>query len=158
MTTSVTDSALGAHNVPDSVLGRATLPDIDYVDLFTLDAGAQATPEQWARAMFGDVPTAAERLIWQGLLGLRLSRGPSAATVAGWQVTGRGDDWVRLEAASPIVACNLVVGASGGSVSLGTFMHYRRRLGGWVWGPLSAVHRRLAPGLLHEAAAKVRSA
>ncbi|MFE3198418.1 DUF2867 domain-containing protein [Embleya sp. NPDC059237] len=134
------------------------MPDFDYVDVFTLatDAAGDATPEQWARAMFGDVPDPGERLIWRGLLGLRLTRGRSSDTVAGWRVAERGEDWIRLETASPYLTANLVVRTSEGRVSLGTFLRYERTLGRLIWPPLSAVHRRLVPGVLRKAAARVR--
>ncbi|WP_283138116.1 hypothetical protein [Rhizohabitans arisaemae] len=149
------DSAVGTHNVPESVRALSSLPGIDYADRFTLSTDADATPEQWARAMFGDVPSLAELLIWRGLLGLRLSRGRSPDTVAGWRIAERGEDWIRLEAASWFLTGNLLVQAAEGRVSLGTFLYYDRRLGRSVWPPLSAVHRRLAPGLLRDAAAKL---
>lgn len=151
------DCAVGAHNIPGSVRVLSSLPDIDYADQFTLSTDADAAPERWARAIFGDVPSAAELVIWRGLLGLRLSRGRSPATVAGWLVGGRGDDWIRLEAASWYLTANLVVRTAVGRVSLGTFLHYERRLGHGAWPPLSAVHRRLVPGVLRNAAARVAS-
>jgi hypothetical protein len=156
MAVSLVDSAVGTHNIPESVRALSSLPDIDYADQFTLctDAGAEATPEQWARAMFGDVPSVAEQVIWRGLLGLRLSPGRSAATVAGWQVGERGEDWIRLEAASWFLTCNLLVQTADGRVSLGTFLHYDRCLGRGVWPPLSVIHRRLVPRLLRNAAAR----
>jgi hypothetical protein len=116
-----------------------------------------AAPQQWARAMFGDVPNPAELLIWRGLLGLRLSRGRSPDTVAGWRIGRFGDDWIRLEAASWFLTGNLVVLARDGRVSLATFLRYDRPLGRVVWPPLSAVHRRLAPGLLDTAVARIRA-
>jgi hypothetical protein len=149
------ECAVGTHHVPDPVRALSSLPDIDYVDHFSLPTDAEATPEQWARAMFGDVPTVAERLIWRGLLGLRLSRGRSPDTVAGWQIATRGEDWIRLEAASSFLTANLVVQASDGRVSLGTFLRYDQPLGHSVWPPLSALHRRLVPGLLRATAAKI---
>ncbi|MGP3974057.1 DUF2867 domain-containing protein [Streptomyces sp. 8N114] len=148
--------AVGTH-VPESFRALSSLPEIDYVDRFTLATDAGATPEQWARAMFGDTPSAAERLIWRGLLGIRLSRGRSPDTVAGWRIAERGGDWIRLEAASWFLTGNLLVQATDGRVSLGTFLRYDRRLGQGLWPPLSAVHRRLAPGLLRDAAAKIRA-
>ena len=151
------DSAVGTHDIPESVRALSSLPDIDYADLFTFSTDTDATPEQWARAMFGDVPSVAEMLIWRGLLGLRLSRGRSPATVAGWQIGDRGDDWIRLEAASWFLTGNLLVQTADGRVSLGTFLHYDRRPGHGVWTPLSAIHRRLAPGLLRDAAARIPS-
>ncbi|MFM9373139.1 DUF2867 domain-containing protein [Streptomyces sp. Da 82-17] len=139
--------------VPDAARSLSSLSAIDYVDDFTLRTGTVATPEQWARAMFGDVPGPAALLIWRGLLGLRLSRGPSPDTVAGWRIADRGADWIRLEAASWFLTGNLVVRTAEGRVSLATLLHYERRLGRTVWGVLSAVHRRLAPGLLSGAEA-----
>ncbi len=145
------------RNVPESVRALSSLPDAHYADLFTLATDAHATPERWARAMFGDEPDLAELLIWRGLLGLRLRRGRSPATVAGWRIGARGDDWIRLEAASWFLSGNLVVRAADGQVSLGTFVRYDRFLGHGVWPPLSALHRRLAPGLLRDAAARIRA-
>ncbi len=152
------DSAVGTRNVPGSIRALSSLPDAHYADFFALPTDAAATPEQWARAMFGDVPGPAGTLIWRGLLGLRLRRGRSPATVAGWLIAGRGEDWIRLEAASWFLTGNLLVRAADGRVSLGTFLRYERRLGHVVWPPLSAVHRRLAPGLLRGAEAKIRAA
>jgi hypothetical protein len=149
--------AVGPREVPGSVRALSTLDGFDYVDRFILTTDAGASPERWARAMFGDTPTVAEHVIWRGLLGLRLSRGRSPAAVAGWRIAGRGDGWIRLEAASGFVSGNLLVQADAEQVSLATFLRYDRRLGRAVWQPLSAVHRRLAPGLLREAEAKIRA-
>ena len=157
MTVGFVDSAVGTHNIPESVRALSSLPDIDYADQFTLSTDAQATPEQWARAMFGNVPNVVELLIWRGFLGLRLSPGRSPGTVAGWQIGDRGEDWIRLEAASWFLTGNLLVQTADGRVSLGTFLRYERPLGRAVWPPLSAVHRRLVPGLPRAAAARAAS-
>src|SRR5258705_1552514 len=124
MTVGFVHSAVGTHNIPESVRALSSLPDIDYADQFTISADACTTPEQWARAMFGDVPNVAELLIWRGLLGLRLSRGRSPATVAGWQIGERGEDWIRLEAASWVLTGNLLVQPADVRVSLGALLHY----------------------------------
>ena len=150
------ESAVGVSAVPGSLRSASSLPRIDYADAFTLTTGLSAPPEGWARAMFGDTPDLAAWLIWRGFLGLRLSRGSARDTVAGWRIAGRGQDWIRLEADSWFLNGNLVVRADGAGVSLGTFLHYRRALGRVVWPALSALHRRLAPGLLRDAAAKLR--
>jgi hypothetical protein len=155
MTVRLVTSAVGTNNIPESVRALSSLPDIDYADRFTLATDLGATPERWARAIFGDVPGVAELLIWRGLLGLRLSRGRSPATVAGWQISGRGRDWIRLEAASWFLAGNFLIQTADGQVSLGTFLHYDWRPGYMWWLPLSAIHRRLIPGLLRDAAARV---
>ncbi|MEV3985730.1 DUF2867 domain-containing protein [Nonomuraea sp. NPDC049758] len=156
----VLEFAIGTGGIPPSVRALSSLPVVDYADHFALAGDAVATEagataERWARAMFGDVPSAGERFIWRGLLGLRLARGRSPATVAGWRITARGDDWIRLETASWFLTANLVVRAADGRVSLTTLLRYDRGLGRVVWPPLSAIHRRLAPGLLRGAAARM---
>jgi hypothetical protein len=135
---------------------HSSLSRVDYADRFGLATDAGAEPEEWARAMFGDVPTAGEVLIWRVVLGLRLSRGRSPATVAGWRIGGRGTDWIRLETASWFLAANLVVQVADGQVSLGTFVRYERGLGRYLWPPLSAVHRFLVPRVLRDADARIR--
>jgi hypothetical protein len=150
--------AVRTDELPTSVLALSSFPDIDYADLFTITTDLQATPEEWARAMFGDVPDLAEQFIWRVLLGLRLSRGRSSDTVAGWRIGHRDDDWIRLEAGSWFLTGNLVVRAAEGQVSLGTFVRYHRHVGRTVWLPLSVVHRRLAPRVLREAEGRLRSA
>jgi hypothetical protein len=159
MTIGTVAGVVGERNIPKSVRAHSSLPDIDYVDLFTLsiDADVDATPEQWARAMFGDVPSLAEQVIWRGLLGLQLSPGRSPATVGGWRITDRGEDWIRLAAESCFLTGNLVVEKAEGGVSLATFLHYDRRVAHGVWPPLSAVHRFLVPKVLRDAAGRIRS-
>jgi len=151
------NSVVGVHEVSGSVATLSSLPRLDYADRFTLSTDADATPEQWARAMFGDVPGVAGWSIWRGVLGLRLSRGRSPATVAGWRVGGRGEDWVRLEAASRSLSAEMLVQTAEGRVSLTTCMHYDRRVGRVGWPPLSAVHRRLVPRVLRDAERRIRA-
>jgi len=155
MIVGLVDRVVEVHEVPRSVRALSSLPDPDYVDQFTLSTDIEAAPERWARVMFGNVPSVAELLIWRGLLGLRLARGRSPATVAGWRIGGRGEDWIRLEAASWFVTGNLLVQTADGQVALATFLHYDRCVGRGVWPPLSAIHRRVVPGLLRDAAARV---
>lgn len=155
MAVSFVKSAVGIHNLPESILTLTSLPRIDYADQFTITTVLHASPESWARAMLGNVPSFAERLIWGGLLGFRLSRERSPATVAGWLIGKRGEDWIRLEAASWFLAGNLLVQRADRQVSLVTFLHYRHWLGHVVWALLSPVHRRLVPRILRNAVARV---
>jgi hypothetical protein len=149
-------SAVGTRNIPGSARELSSLPEVDYADRFTLATDATATPERWARAMFGDVPSAGELFIWRGLLGLRLSRGRSPDTVAGWLVGGRGDTWIRLTAASWLITANLLVQTAPGRVTLTTLVHYARPPAALLWPPLSTVHRHLVPTVLTTAAARIR--
>jgi len=155
MSSDSVSGVVGVRNIPESLRVLSSLPDIDYADQFTLSTRADATPEQWARAMFGDAPSVGELLIWRVILGLRLERARSPVTVGGWHIGDGGDDWIRLEAASWFLTGNLVVLAADGRVSLATFLHYDRSVGHAVWPLLSTIHRRLVPGVLRAAAARV---
>jgi hypothetical protein len=146
------EGTVGAAGIAECAL--SPLPRIDYADRFTMSPGVEASPEEWARAMFGDVPDAGEVFIWQVLLHLRLHRGRSPGTVAGWRIAARGDDWIRLEARSWFLAPNLIVRVADGRVSLVTLLHYRRAVGRLVWPPCAAVHRRLVPQVFADAVAR----
>ncbi|GAA1840640.1 hypothetical protein [Asanoa iriomotensis] len=146
------DSMVGTSHIPAALHG---LPHVHYADRFTLTTPVQATPESWARAMFGDTPSAGELLIWRGILALRLSREASVETVAGWRITEQREEWIRLAAASWWLDANMVVVTTGGQVSLWTFLHYAQPVGHVAWPPLSIVHRQLVPGVLRAAAARV---
>ena len=67
-------SLVGFDEMAEGVLARSTM-HADYVDHFFVDVDTAAAPERYARVMFGDVPSVAERFIWQGLLQLRLIAG-----------------------------------------------------------------------------------
>lgn len=153
---SAVTGVVGMSTIPEPDRSASTLPDADYADAFSIATNVAASPEHWARAMFGDIPSAAERFIWRGLLGIRLSRGPSPHTVAGWRIAERSEQWIRLEAGSWFLRANLVVRTSDGRVSLATLVRYDRGLGAVVWPPLSAVHRLLIPGVLR-AAVEIRA-
>ena len=131
------------------------LSTVDYTDHFSVRSDAPGTAEQWARAMFGNEPSLGEIFIWRVVLGLRLSRGRSPGTVAGWRIGDRADDWIRLETESPTMTANLVVRAGGGEVSLTTMLRYDRAPARLIWPPLSAVHRFLVPRVLRDAAARM---
>lgn len=148
-------TVVGTLSVPESIRALSSLSRIDYADLFTLPAAGDATAEQWARAMFGDVPNAGEWLIWRGVLGLRLSNERSPMTVGGWRVTGLGDDWIRLETDSWFLSANMIVLTGGEEVRWATLLRYDKDIGNVVWPPLSAVHRMLVPGVLRAASAKI---
>jgi hypothetical protein len=150
---SAVSGVVGTSAIAEPDRSASSLPDADYADAFSLVTNVVASPEEWARAMFGDVPSPAERFIWRGLLGIRLSRGTSPHTVAGWQIAERSEQWIRLEAGSWFLSANLVVRTTNGRVSLATFIRYDRGVGRIVWPPLSAVHRRLTPRVLRAAVA-----
>lgn len=149
---------VGVDAVDSATLARTGLSRVDYVDHFAIRPvdGSAATPEEWARSMFGDVPTPGERFIWQWVLQLRLAPGRSRHCVAGWRITARGEDWVRMETGSWALGASLVVRATDAVVSLTTALRYDREPGGLIWRPLSAVHRRLVPRVLQDAVDKIQ--
>ncbi|WP_179966093.1 hypothetical protein [Modestobacter altitudinis] len=143
------------RDVPEAVRALSSLSRIDYADRSTLRTEVVATPEQWARAMFGDVPSPAEQVIWRGVLGFRLSTGRSPATVGGWRIGGRGADWIRLETTSRSLSADMLVQTGSGAVAWTTCLRFDRLPGRALWAPASAVHRRLVPGVLRAAAARL---
>lgn len=136
------------------MLGLSSIDAPDYADAFTLPTPWAPTgpAESWVRAMFGDTPSIAEQFIFQVLLRLELAPAPSRDSVAGFVVAERTCEHIRLEAASTLLICHLVVQVHRSGVTLTTVMKYHRRAGRAVWTVVSAAHRRLAPGLLRDAA------
>ncbi|WP_141810925.1 hypothetical protein [Nocardia bhagyanarayanae] len=147
------------HRIPEAILALGTVADPDYIDLFTLVTGDAGdwSPEQWARAAFGDVASLRAQFIWRVLLGMRLARRRSPDHVAGWRIAARGDNWITLAAPSWMLTGNLVIHIDGEHMSLATIINYDRPIAGRIWTRLSAVHRSLAPGLLRDAHATVRA-
>lgn len=142
----------GTAEVPAWVAPSTDLARIDYVDCFEIPTEVDFGAEEWARALFGDRADATKRFLWTGLLGLKIQRRASRDLVSGWRIDAVSHDEIRLVAESTGMFVNLVVRCRDGSVGLATALRYRRRLGAITWRALSAVHRRLAPGLLREAA------
>jgi len=122
----------------------------DYIDVFTVttNGAADATPEQWFRTALEDVAGRGGQFIWRGVLGLRLKSRPSTERVAGWRIADRGEDWIRLEASSWFLTAHLVTRLDDGHLFAGTFIRYDHPIAPLIWVPMSAVHRRLMPGLL----------
>ncbi|MFC7376131.1 hypothetical protein ACFQS2_02220 [Brachybacterium sp. GCM10030267] len=152
-------AAVGVHEVPRASLAAVPVAAPGYADEFALelDVPPRASAESWARAMFGDIPDTGERVIFRGLLRLRLEPGPSPDVVAGFVVAERNHETIRLEAHSPFLTCHLLVRTHALHVTLTTVMDYTGRAGPVVWSPLSMAHRRLAPGLLRDAQEKLSS-
>src|SRR5262245_40476571 len=146
-------TAVRERNVPESIRSLTTLAHPDYVDLFAIEtkSAARRSPEQWARAGVEEAAGFGGQLVWRVLLGLRLESRSSPDLVGGWRIAGRGDCWVRLEAASWFITAELVVHVDEGRVSVATFIRYDRLMAALVWPALSIGHRRAMPGLLRHA-------
>jgi hypothetical protein len=143
-------SVVGIHAQRATTISAASIAPISYVDTFTLSTphALSAPPTSWALAIFGATPSRVQKFLWHSLLGFSLTNGASPATVAGWKITGKGDDWVRMEQGSWYLKANLVVMRADGRVHLSTFLKYENLLGRTVWTLLAGVHRLLVPGIL----------
>jgi hypothetical protein len=143
-------SAIRQCSTPEliRVLGGMDRPD--YVDLFTAatSGAADGSPEQWSRSAIEDVAGLRGQIIWRGVLRLRLKSRPSNERVGGWEIGGGGEDWIRLEASSWFMRAHLVIRAHDGHLCAGTLIRYDHPVARLIWVPLSAIHRRLMPGLL----------
>ncbi|MFC7618341.1 hypothetical protein ACFQV2_38210 [Actinokineospora soli] len=135
------------------IWGHSPMLFPDYADLVTVTAaGADRNlPEEWLRAAveraFGGP---AGRLLLRGLLHLRPTDAPGG--VAGWDLAGRGDGWVRIESSSPLLTCHIVVQVEGDEVAAATLVRYGGELGARRWRRLARHHRRLMRALLRRAA------
>jgi hypothetical protein len=142
-----------ARHVPDEIRGLAA--PHDYVDLFVADATAgAATAEQLARAAINGASPVGRFLAWRLVCGLRLP--PSPKRIAGWQIAARGDDWIRLAAASPYLSAQMVFMVEPERMSFATFVRYDRAIGRVIWSAASAIHRAAAPGFLRGGVDRIR--
>jgi hypothetical protein len=136
------------------LLGGLASPD--YLDLFTAstNAASQRSAEEWARAVLEGAPNHvglpalfAQRF----LLGLRLGPRRSPDHIFGWKIAGRGDGWVRIEAASWLMTGAMVFKVDEARLYLATFVRYERRITALVWPPGSLFHRRVGLTALRHA-------
>jgi len=146
------------HDVPEAMQRVSAMVRPDYVDLFTVAAGgaAESSPEQWIRAAVEDTAGLGGQFVWRALCGLRLEPRPAPDRVGGWKLADRGERWLRLEAASWFMTAHLVVMVEDAQVSVATFIHYDRSVGGIIWPTLAVAHRALMPGLLRGTASHIR--
>jgi hypothetical protein len=151
MTRNTVSATVGLRDVPSAIRRASRLSDPDYVDVFTITTNEVRSPEEWARTALEHTPTGRSApILWQ-LLGLRLGPRPSAEHVQGWNITGRGEDWIRIEAASWFMTANAIVKVDDGQVSVALFVRYDRPIAAVIWPPVSVMHRRALPALLCQA-------
>ena len=143
-------SVIQQRDIPDVIRALSGMDRPNYVDLFTVPTNGadDASPEQWFRTAIEDVAGPRGQCIWRSVLRLRLPSGPSTERVGGWKIADRGEDWIRIEASSWFLTAHLVTRLHDGYLSAGTFIRYDHPIAPLIWVPLSAVHRRLMPGLL----------
>lgn len=153
MASNTVSAVIGLRDVPEGIGRVNTLANPDYVDVFTI-ASREAkdhSPEEWARAALENTPTGRSApLLWQSI-GLRLGPRPSSQHVQGWTITGRDQDWIRLETSSWFMTANAIVKIDDDQVSAALFVRYDRPIAAVIWPPVSVMHRRAMPTLLRQA-------
>jgi hypothetical protein len=123
--------------------------DPDYVDCVAVaNSVTDRSPEEWARATVEDVSPWGRFIAWRVLCGLRLESRSSPEHIAGWKIADRGDNWIRLEAASWFMTAQIVFLVGEARVSLLTFVRYDHPVGALVWPAVSIIHRRVLPDVL----------
>ena len=144
------------RDVPESIRSLGALEGTDYEDVVTstIQEMPDMTPEQLVRATLKRLPRGLlliVPLIQRLVLGLRLELRPSPDHVLGWKIAERGEDWIRIEAASWLLTGHVVMRAEDGCLSFATFVRYERRPAALVWPPVSLIHRQVALALVRSA-------
>jgi hypothetical protein len=144
-------TVVGLDNVPEGIRSLGAMDSPDYVDLSTVTVGAtDRSPEEWARALLEVTPTGRSAPVLWRALGLRLGPSNSPDYVQGWKIPDRGDDWVRIQAASWFMTAHAVVQFDDGRLSVALFVRYDQPIAAFVWPPVSVMHRRVMPVLLRQ--------
>jgi hypothetical protein len=134
-----------SRDVPVEIRSLSSLGGAQYGDVFSgpLPVGSHKSAEEWARLAL-DVTLGRLRApvlgVQRYLLGLRLEP-KSKDRFLGWKVSARGEDWIRLQAASWFLSAEIVFRVED-ALQVGCFVRYDRRLGAVVWPPASLVHRQ----------------
>jgi hypothetical protein len=132
------------------------LADANYADIVTatIDETPSGTPEQLVRAVLNGMPRGLlvfVSLVQRVFLGFRLKLRPSPDRLLGWKIVGRGENWMRIEAASWFMTGHVVMHVDEGQISLASFIRYDRRPAAFVWPPVSLIHRQVALALVRSA-------
>jgi hypothetical protein len=129
----------------------------DYADIVTATVNERPsrTAEQWLHTMLKGVPSGLLRFVpfvQRVALGLRLELRPSPDHILGWKIAQRGENWIRLEAASWFLTGHVIVHIDHSQLSFTTFLRYDRPPAALVWRPVSLIHRQVALALMRSAA------
>jgi Protein of unknown function (DUF2867) len=138
---------------------RQHLPVVDYADAFLIPTDDRFPAEAWAREAFEHVEVRhliVMQAIWRVLLGLRLGALGARGQVAGWQILEQHEDVVVLAATSRMMDARLVFEAGQEGATMTTLLHFRGRLGRWVWSAAGGIHRRGVPRILARSRAGLR--
>ena len=143
------------REVPEAIRSLGALANADYADIVTATIDVTpAEPEQVIHATLNDLPRGLFLLIpfvQRVFLGLRLKLRPSPDRLLGWKIADRGENWIRIEAASWFLTGHVVMHVDKGRISFASFIRYDRRLAAFVWPPVSLIHRQVALALVRSA-------
>ena len=159
MRQSVAATVTWQREVPESIRALDTFDHADYADLFSApsDSVAGMEPAQIATTMLRPsslrmrMVMLAAHLVQRYVLGLGRAPLPASPRLYGWRFAGGGDDWLRLEAESPLMSGHIVMQRGERELLFATFVRYNRRLGALVWPPVSRLHRRVGLALMRHA-------
>lgn len=145
------------RTVPEPIGSLDTLVNPDYTDIVTttISEACNRTPEQWLSSMLEGVPRGLLSfvpLVQRVALGLRLERRASPDQVLGWKIADRGDNWMRLEAASWFLTGHVLVHVDHDQLSFVAFVRYDRPVAALIWPPVSLIHRQVALAFVRSAA------
>jgi hypothetical protein len=143
------------REVPEAISSLGALANADYADIVTATIDEMpADPEEVIHAALKGVPRGLLFLIpfvQRVFLGLRLKLRPSPDRVLGWTIADRGENWIRIEAASWFMTGHVVMHVDEVQMSFASFIRYDRRLAALVWPPVSLIHRQVALALVRSA-------
>jgi hypothetical protein len=143
------------REVPEEIRSLGAHANSDYADIVTatIDA-APAEPEQVVHAVLNGVPRGLRffiTFVQRVFLGLRLQLRPSPDRLLGWKIADRGDNWMRIEAASWFLTAHVVMHVDKERISFASFIRYDRSPAAFVWPPVSLIHRQVALALVRRA-------
>lgn len=149
-------SVVQQRKKPAAIGALDALPN-DYFDLFvaTTDDATTLSAEQWARVALEESSALGRFVAWRVLLGLRLEPQASPGHVTGWRIVDNDLESIRIEASSWFMTANIIFQVEPLQVSFATLVRYDNPVAAFVWTPLSAVHRHLAPNVLRDAMSRV---
>ncbi len=144
------------REVPEAIRCLGALADADYADIVTatIDETPDRTLEELIDATLKGVPRGLlvfTPFVQRVFLGLRLKLRPSPDYLLGWRIADRGENWMRIEAASWFLTGHVVMQIDERQLSFASFIRYDRRLAEFVWPPISLIHRQVALTLARSA-------
>jgi hypothetical protein len=147
---SVSTVVVQHERLPESTCARAGFR-FDYVDFFSVRTpnASKRSIDQWLDAIARAAGHAGQ-FVWRVICGLRLS--DTAGHPGGWSIGERGENWVRLEAASWFMTARLVIETNEDELCVATFVRYDRPWAAVYWPLVAIGHRAAMPGLLRAAA------